>query len=183
MLKQYSYMRSPVLRRKLALAAALIAGAGAPPALAQTQYTFGTSAGSGAYCDGLLLTQSGRLYTGIHNSPTNTCTEGDNAGGFWARHYGTGAGGDGVVVSPTTRLITITTEEASLPGDVEVFNIDVIGQTWNVWLEGPGPQNFALINGGVLLTPLEAETARRGAQKAGGEARHHAALNRPAVFK
>jgi RNase P/RNase MRP subunit p29 len=99
-------------------------------------------------------------------------------------HYQAGAGGDGLVVNPTTTLITITSEEASLPGNVVVFNLDVANHVWNVWLGGPAVSNsFVLVNGGVLLSPPEAERARRAAQQAGGEARRYPAANRPAAFK
>jgi hypothetical protein len=177
MLKQIRSVRSLVLRRRVALTAALIAGAAAAPAaLAQTQYTFATPSGA-PYCDGMLLTpQAGHLYTGIHNSPTNNCTEGDYAGGFWARGYGTGAGtGSYLTVTPTTRLVTMTTEDvANLgPGWEIVFNLDLTHMLWNVWVESyANGMPFTQINAGVLLSPLAAKAAR-----------DRPALTRPAIFR
>jgi hypothetical protein len=185
MLKQYRFMRSPGLCRTLALAAALIGGAAAPPAFAQTQYTFATPSGA-PYCDGLLLTQQGRVYRGLHNSPTNSCTEGDQAGGFWARGYGASAGTPPFfTVTPTTRLVTITTEDSyGGPGFEIVFNLDLVHMLWNVWVEDTATSTaFTQVNSGVLLSPLAAKAADRLAQERRGTARDRPALNRPAIFR
>jgi hypothetical protein len=64
---------------KTALAAALIVGAATFIGNAKNspvQYYFGTGGGN-EWCDGLLLTQKGKIFTGTHNSPGNQCPEGD----------------------------------------------------------------------------------------------------------
>jgi hypothetical protein len=184
MLKQYRFMRSwfmrsPGLRRTLALTAALVGGGAASPAVAQpTQYLLGTSSG-GCYCDGLLLTQHGRVYKGTHNSPTNSCTEGDQAGGFSATGYGTGAG-----FAPGTQLITVTTEDPNGGSGYEiVFNLDLTHMLWNVWVDNNGSGPFAPVNSGVLGCPMAAKAGQLTPQTVGGVARDRPALNRPAIFR
>jgi hypothetical protein len=133
---------------KTALAAALIVGAASSVAYAKAvQYSFDT-AGGGAYCDGLLLTQKGNIFTGTHNSPTGSCTEGDQAGGFYADGFGSGAMGSYDTVKAGTHLATITTED---PGGgtnfLIIFNLDIKGKKWAVavYEDGADP-----INGGPL---------------------------------
>jgi hypothetical protein len=152
---------------KTALAAALIAGAASSSAYAKaTQYLFET-AGGGEYCDGLLLTKKGDIFTGTHNSPQNECTEGDYAGGFYADGFGSGAMGSYDTVTAKTKLATITTED---PGGgsnfLIIFNLDFKSKVWAVYVyeDGGSP-----VNGGPLGT--------------GADAQNHPQLNRPAFKK
>jgi len=135
---------------KTALAAALIVGAASSIAYAKSpvQYSFET-AGGGAYCDGFLLSQKGKIFTGIHNSPTNSCTEGDQAGGFEAKGFGSGAMGSYDTVTPKTELVTVTTEDEPNggPNFLIIFNLDLKGAKWAVAVYSDGPTP---INGGPL---------------------------------
>jgi hypothetical protein len=158
---------------KSALAAALVVGAISPAAFAgakpgkPVQYILESAAGE-PYCDGLLLTQTGTEYTGIHNSPYGGCTEGDYAGGFARSGFGADIGGDGLTVTPTTVLVTVMTEDPSGgDGFDEVFNLDIKDRSWNVYVEsGPEGITWELANGGALV--VENGKGRRPA------------LNRPA---
>jgi hypothetical protein len=136
---------------KTALAAALIVGAASSSALAKktpVQYGLDT-AGGGAYCDGLLLTQKGKIFTGIHNSPANSCTEGDEAGGFEAKGYSAGAMGSYETVTAKTELVSVTTEDQPNGGtNFEIiFNLDLKNKIWAVVVveDGASP-----VNGGPL---------------------------------
>lgn len=136
---------------KRALAAALIFGAASAPAFAKSgpvQYSFATADG-GDYCDGLLLTQEGKLFTGIHNA-LGGCTEGDAAGGFYADGFGPNAMGAYDTVTPKTYLATITTEDQPNGGTnfLLVYNLDIKGRRWAVYLVKYGA---APISGGMLF--------------------------------
>jgi hypothetical protein len=135
------------------------------------QYLLENTEGS-PYCDGLLLTVVKRVVTGVHNSPADTCTEGDQAGGFAATGF-TPAGVDTGVfkVSAKTKLLTVTTEEpAGGTGYEVVFNLDLKAMTWSLWAEsGPGGVSFQPINSGILA--IDEPGAIR------------VMLNRPALFR
>lgn len=142
---------------KTALAAALIVGAASSVAYAKAiQYSFDT-AGGGAYCDGLLLTQKGKIFTGTHNSPTGSCTEGDQAGGFEAKGFGSGAMGSYDTVKPTTELVTITTEDEPNGGaNFEIiFNLDLKAKAWAVAVveDGATPVNGGPLGIGTDIQP------------------------------
>jgi hypothetical protein len=153
---------------KSALAAALIIGAASSSAYAkQTQYYFET-AGGGEYCDGLLLKKVGDIFTGTHNSPLNECTEGDQAGGFYADGFGSGAMGEYDTVKKGTKLATITTEDEPNGGTnfLIIFNLDLKAKKWAVFVyeDGGSP-----VNGGPLGIGTDAQV--------------HPHLNRPAFRK
>jgi len=156
---------------KTALAAALIVGAASSTALAKkgspTQYYFATADG-GEYCDGLLLTQKGKTYSGTHNSPTGSCSEGNSAYGFSADGFSSGAMGSYETVTAKTVLATISTEDEPNGGsDFEIiFNLDIQNEIWSVFVveDGSSP-----VNGGPLVI--------------GGDDKPHKFLNRPAIRK
>jgi hypothetical protein len=156
---------------KTALAAALIVGAASSTALAKngaaTQYYFDT-AGGGAYCDGLLLTAKGKTYTGTHNSPTGSCSEGNAAFGFSAKGFSSGAMGSYETVTAKTVLATITTEDEPNGGSnfEIIFNLDIKNKIWSVFVTADGTSP---VNGGPLGV--------------GGADKPHAFLNRPAFQK
>jgi hypothetical protein len=146
---------------KTAFAAALLVSAASfasPSASAKAvQYGFDT-AGGGAYCDGLLLTMTGTVFTGTHNSPTGSCTEGDQAGGFYSNGFSSGAMGSYDTVTAKTKLATITTEDPGGGTNFEIiFNLDIKGKVWAVYVieDGATP-----VNGGPLSIGADAKTLK-----------------------
>jgi hypothetical protein len=155
---------------KTALAAALIVGAATSIAHAKSgavQYYFDTADGS-AYCDGLLLTAKGKTYTGTHNSPTGSCSEGNSAFGFSADGFGSAAMSPYETVTAKTVLATITTEDEPNGGsNFEIlFNLDIKNKVWAVFVTEDGG---TAVNGGPLGI--------------GTDDKPHAFLNRSAIHK
>jgi hypothetical protein len=142
---------------KPALAAALIVGVASSSALAKksaVQYEFGT-AGGGVYCDGLLLSNKGKIYTGTHNSPTGSCTEGDQAGGFETSGFASNAMGSFDTVTKKTSLISVTSEDPNGGTNFElVFNLDVKNSKWAVFVIADGASP---VNGGPLVIGTDAQ--------------------------
>jgi hypothetical protein len=153
---------------KTALAAALIAGAATSSAFAgQTQFLFETPSG-GDYCDGLLLTIKGKIATGTHNSPQNECTEGDYAGGFEAKGYGSGVDFGSFQPTSKTEVWSITTEDINNLGSGYYLIFNLKDKTWSVGYGGNGV-TYQVVNDGPLGT--------------GDDLRVHKHLGRPAFKK
>src|SRR5580692_3086559 len=146
-----------MFRTALLAATAAILISGITPASARTvRYTLADTVGT-PFCDGPTLTESTTTAVGTHTAAT-ICTEGDYAGGF---------AGKRVLGATDNQWIITTTDVNNFPGYIEIFVLDQLAMTWQLYVESTqDSQPFELYDSGVLLEGTPASNGQVG-QRAG----------------